>query len=116
VPVYPLDSPPTRLVMGYLSNTDTCLAARVSLCLFYSHLSFRDLFIFAEYEILTAVLVDTKLWGNYLFWGMTPSAKTTQLVAVASDMRAVAAAAAAMLGPRHLYIYSIPLRIGNSQF
>jgi len=65
--------------MGCLSNTDMCLAAHVSLCLFYSHLSFQDLFIFAEYKFLTAVLVDTKLWGNYLFWGMTPSAKTAQL-------------------------------------
>ena len=66
--------------MGYLSNTDTCLAARVSLCLFYSHLSFQDPFIFAEYELLTAILVDTKLWGNYLFWGVTCSAKTAQLL------------------------------------
>jgi len=51
-----------------------------SLCLFYLHLSFRDLFIFAEYELLTAVLVDTELQGNYLFWGMTHSAKTAQLL------------------------------------
>ena len=36
-------------------------------------------FYFAEYEFLTAVLVDTKLWGNYLFWGMTRSAETAQL-------------------------------------
>jgi len=36
--------------------------------------------IFAEYEFLTAVLVDTELWGNYLFWGMTCSAKTAQLI------------------------------------
>jgi len=42
----------------------------------------------------------------------------TWAAAAASDMWAVAAvvAAVAMLGPRHLYIYSIPLRIGNSQF
>ena len=36
-------------------------------------------FIFAEYKFLTAVLVDTELQGNYLFWGMTHSAKTAQL-------------------------------------
>jgi len=29
---------------------------------------------------LTAVLVDTELRGNYLFWGVTPSAKTAQLI------------------------------------
>jgi len=52
---------------------------------FFLHLSFQDLFIFAEYESLTAVLVATKLWGNYLFWGMTPSAKTAQLVSSRCD-------------------------------
>jgi len=57
-----------------------CLAARVSLCLFYLHLSFQDLFIFAEYELLTAVLVETKLQENYFFWGVTPAAKTAQLL------------------------------------
>jgi len=46
---------------------------------FFLHLSFQDLFIFAEYEFLTAVLVATELQGNYLFWGVTPSAKTAQL-------------------------------------
>jgi len=51
-----------------------------SLCLFCSHLSIRDLFIFAEYEILTALLVDTELRGNSLFWGMTRPAETAQLL------------------------------------
>ena len=36
-------------------------------------------FYFAEYEFLTAVLVDTELQGNYLFWGMTRSMETVQL-------------------------------------
>jgi len=36
-------------------------------------------FYFAEYEYLTAVLVETKLPENYFFWGMTPAAKTAQL-------------------------------------
>ena len=39
----------------------------------------QDLFYFAEYEFLTAVLVDTELWGNYFFWGVTHSAQTAQL-------------------------------------
>jgi len=51
-----------------------------SLYLFYLHRLFQDLFIFAEYEFLTAVLVDTELQGNYLFWGVTHSAKTAQLL------------------------------------
>jgi len=50
-----------------------------SLCLFYLHLAFQDLFILAEYEFLTAVLVDTELWGNYLFWGVMCPAETAQL-------------------------------------
>jgi len=56
-----------------------------SLCLFYSHLSFRDLFILAEYEFLTAVLVDTELWGNYLFWGVTRPVETAQLIVADRD-------------------------------
>jgi len=62
-----------------------CLAAHVSLCLFYSHLLFQDLFIFAEYELLTAVLVETKLRENYFFWGVTPAAKTAQLITSQCD-------------------------------
>jgi len=36
-------------------------------------------FYFAEYEILTAILVETKLRGYSLFWGVTRPAKTAQL-------------------------------------
>ena len=36
-------------------------------------------FYFAEYEILTAILVETKLQGYSLFWGVTHPAKTAQL-------------------------------------
>jgi len=39
-------------------------------------------FYFAEYEYLTAVLVETKLPENYFFWGVTPAAKTAQLTTV----------------------------------
>jgi len=37
-------------------------------------------FYFAEYEILTAILVETKLRGYSLFWGVTRPAKTAQLL------------------------------------
>jgi len=36
-------------------------------------------FYFAEYEILTAILVETKLQGYSLFWGVMRPAKTAQL-------------------------------------
>jgi len=37
-------------------------------------------FYLSEYENLTAVLVETKLQENYFFWGVTPAAKTAQLL------------------------------------
>jgi len=79
--MYPPGSP-TRLATGCLSDTGMCLAA----CVFFMFVLLASIilrsFIFAEYEFLTAVLVDTELWGNYLFWGVTRSAKTAQLSVV----------------------------------
>jgi len=43
-------------------------------------------FYLSEYENLTAVLVETKLQENYFFWGMTPAAKTVQLLMPAGDV------------------------------
>jgi len=75
--MYPPGSP-THLA-GCLSDTGTCLVARVFFMFVLLASIIPRSFIFAEYEFLTAVLVDTELRGNYLFWGMTRSAKTAQL-------------------------------------
>jgi len=84
--VYPLGSP-THLAMGCLSDTSTCLAARVFFMFVLLASIIPRSFIFAEYEFLTAVLVDTELPGNYLFWGVTCSAKTAQLSRIKDRIR-----------------------------